>query len=71
VTALLGALCLFVLTPEGITNRRLRPLVGQLLGVPDVDYTPRHMGHDLRRLKRKSLGLIQPVGRKLSYMLTP
>ena len=27
MTALLAALCLFVLTPEGITNRRLRPLV--------------------------------------------
>jgi hypothetical protein len=27
VTALLAALCLFVLTPEGITNRRSRPLV--------------------------------------------
>jgi hypothetical protein len=27
VTALLAACCLFVLTPEGITNRRLRPLV--------------------------------------------
>ena len=27
VTALLAAFCLFVLTPEGITNRRLRPLV--------------------------------------------
>ena len=27
MTALVAALCLFVLTPEGITNRRLRPLV--------------------------------------------
>jgi hypothetical protein len=27
VTALLAALCLFVLAPEGITKRRLRPLV--------------------------------------------
>jgi hypothetical protein len=65
----IGALCLFVLTPEGITNRRLRPLVAQLLGVPDADYTARKMGYDLRRLKRK--GLIQPVVRKLCYTLTP
>jgi len=57
-----------VLTPEGITNRRLRPLVGQLLGVPDAEYTARQMGYDLRRLKRK--GLIQPVGHKLCYTLT-
>ncbi len=69
VTALLGALCLFVLTPHGITNRRLRPLVAQLLGIPLADYTARQMGYDLRRLKRK--GLIQPVGRKLCYTLTP
>jgi hypothetical protein len=58
-----------VITPEGITNRRLRPLVGQLLGVPDAEYTARQMGYDLRRLKRK--GLMQPVGRKLCYTLTP
>jgi hypothetical protein len=69
VTALLGALCLFVLTPEGITNRRLRPQVAQLLGVEEDQYTARQMGYDLRRLKRK--GLIQPVGRQLCYTLTP
>jgi hypothetical protein len=69
VTALLAGLCLFALTPEGITNRRLRPLVAELLGVPDQQYTPRQMGYDLRRLKRK--GLIQPVAGKLCYTLTP
>ena len=45
VTALLGALCLFVLTPEGITNRRL---VARLPQVPlppaarqaDFDFVP-------------------------------
>ena len=58
-----------MLTPEGITNRRLRPLVAQLLGVDADQYTARQMGYDLRRLKRK--GLIQPVGRQLCYTLTP
>jgi hypothetical protein len=69
VTALLAGLCLFALTPEGITNRRLRPLVAQLLGIPDQQYTARQMGYDLRRLKRK--GIIQPVAGKLCYTLTP
>jgi hypothetical protein len=69
VTALLAGLCLFALTPEGITNRRLRPLIAELLGVPDQQYTARQMGYDLRRLKRK--GLIQPVAGKLCYTLTP
>jgi hypothetical protein len=69
VTALLGALCLFVCAPEGITNRRLRPAVAQLLGGTDRGYTARQMGYDLRRLARK--GLIRRVPRKLCYMLTP
>jgi hypothetical protein len=69
VTALLQALCLFALTPEGIANRRLRPLVAQLLGVPDAQYTSRQMGYDLRRLARK--GLIQRLPSKLRYQLTP
>jgi hypothetical protein len=69
VTALLAALCLFVLAPEGITNRHLRPLVARLRGVPDDQYTPRQMGYDLRRLARK--GLIRPVPGKLGYTLTP
>jgi hypothetical protein len=68
VMALLAALCLFGLTPEGITNRRLRPQVAQLLG-PDAAYTSRQMGYDLRRLARKDL--IARVDGKLCYALTP
>jgi hypothetical protein len=68
VMALLAALCLFGLTPEGITNRRLRPHVVHLLGVPDPAYTTRQMGYDLRRLVRK--GLIARVDGKLCYTLT-
>jgi len=69
VMALLAALCLFGLTPEGITNGRLRPHVAQLLGVPDPEYTARQMGYDLRRLAQK--GLIRRVEGKLCYTLTP
>jgi hypothetical protein len=66
--ALLAALCLFGLTPAGITNRRLRPQVAQLLGTAAA-YTSRQMGYDLRRLARK--GLIARVDGKLCYTLTP
>jgi hypothetical protein len=69
VMAILAALCLFALTPEGLTNRRLRPLVAQLLAVPDDRYTARQMGYDLRRLARK--GFIARIPGKLGYTLTP
>jgi hypothetical protein len=69
VLALLQALCLFALTPEGLTNRRLRPLVAQLLAVADGQYTARQMGYDLRRLARK--GFVTRVQGKLCYTLTP
>jgi hypothetical protein len=69
VTALLQALCLFAVLPAGITGRHLRPLVAQLLGVADGQYTARQMGYDLRRLTRK--GLLQRDGRRLRYELTP
>jgi hypothetical protein len=66
VTALLGAVCLFTCTPDGITNGRLRPVVAQLLG---ATYTTRQMGYDLRRLVRK--GLLHRIPGKLCYTLTP
>jgi hypothetical protein len=69
VVALLQALCLFALTPAGFTNRRLRPLVAQLLAVPDAQYSCRQMGYDLRRLARK--GFIARVDGTLCYTLTP
>jgi hypothetical protein len=67
--ALLGALCRFACTPEGVTNGRLRPVVAQLLGVPDDAYTARQMGYDLRRLARK--GLLGRVPGRLCYTVTP
>ena len=69
VTALLSALCLFACAPEGVTNGRLRPLVAQLLGGADAEYTTRQMGYDLRRLARK--GLLRRVPGKLCYSVTP
>jgi hypothetical protein len=69
VMALLQALCLFGLTPAGITNRRLRPLVAQLLAADPGAYTCRQMGYDLRRLARK--GFIARVNGTLCYALTP
>jgi hypothetical protein len=69
VTAVLATLCLFAWTPEGLTNRRLRPLVAQLLAGADDGYTARQMGYDLRRLARK--GFIARVPGKLCYTLTP
>jgi hypothetical protein len=69
VVALLQARCRFALTPAGLTNRRLRPRVAQLLAVPDDRDTCRQMGYDLRRLARK--GLIARVDGKLCYTLPP
>jgi len=69
VDALLQALCVFTVLPQGITNRGLRPLVAQLLGMPDDQYTARQMGYDLRRLARK--GLLHRPPRTLRYELSP
>ena len=69
VTALLGALCTFACTPEGLTSGRLRPVVAQLLGGSADRYTARQMGYDLRRLARK--GLVRRVPGKLCYTVTP
>lgn len=49
--ALLQALCLFVLLPEGFRNAALRAHVAQLMGEPLERYTPGRMTYDLRRLR--------------------
>lgn len=66
VTALLGALCHFLWTADGLTNEQLRPLVASLLG---SSYTTRQMGYDLRRLIRK--GLLKRLDRRHRYVLSP
>jgi hypothetical protein len=66
VAALLNALCQFLWTADGVTNAQLRPVVASLLGTP---YNARHMGYDLRRLRRK--GLLQRLDHQHRYVLTP
>jgi len=46
VTAVLNAHCHFLWTADGLTNAKLRPVIGSLLG---TSYTTRQMGYDLRR----------------------
>jgi len=64
--ALAGALCLFVHAVAGFTNKSLRSLVAELLG---VDYTAAQMTYDLRRLRLH--GLIQRLPRSHTYVVTP
>lgn len=66
VTALLNALCHFLWTADGLTNKQLRPRVASLLGTP---YTTHQMGYDLRRLVRKRL--ITRLDHQKRYVLTP
>jgi hypothetical protein len=65
VMALAGALCAFVHTITGFTNRSLRAQVATLLGVP---YSMSQMSYDLRRLRLK--GLITRLPHTNTYVLT-
>ena len=64
VMALFGALCVS-LNALAFTNRSLRALVSQLLGVP---YTVNQMSYDLGRLRLN--GLIDRVPDSNTYVLT-
>jgi hypothetical protein len=55
VMALLQALCLFILLPEGFRNRTLREHVAALMGETPERYTPGRMTYDLRRLRLHGL----------------
>jgi hypothetical protein len=68
VMALLQALCLFVLLPEGFRNAALRGHVAELLGIPLEAYTPGRMTYDLRRLRLH--GLIVRIPRTQRYEIT-
>mgnify|MGYP001553551372 CR=1 FL=1 len=68
VMALLQALCLFVLLPEGFRNAALRGHVAALLGVSLADYTPGRMTYDLRRLRLH--GLIARIPHTQRYEVT-
>jgi hypothetical protein len=64
--ALLQALLMLRLLPNGFLNRDLRRLLAELLGSPTI--TARQMSYDLRRLRAH--GLISRVPRSHRYQLT-
>lgn len=66
--ALLHAVVIFRLAPNGFTNRDLRGLTGQLLGKDPDQVTPGQMTYDLRRLREH--GLITRVPHTHRYHLT-
>ena len=68
VQALLLALVLFCFQPEGFRNRQLRPLLAQLLGIPENQISPGRMSYDLRRLRLHKL--IERIPKSQRYRLT-
>ena len=69
VQALLLVLVLFCLQPEGFRSRQARPLLAQLLGLPQTQITPGRMTYDLRRLRLH--GLIERIPKTHRYRLSP
>jgi hypothetical protein len=67
--ALFSALCAFVATPEGFTNRTLRDQVGRRYDPGPSGYNAARMTYDLRRLRLKAL--VQRIPRTHRYVLTP
>ena len=66
--ALLTALPIFRLQPDGFSNRDLRPLIAQLRGLPSDDITAGQITYDLRRLRHH--GLIQRIPHTHRYRVT-
>ncbi|HEX5967114.1 MAG TPA: hypothetical protein VFY88_01460 [Intrasporangium sp.] len=66
--ALLAALLIFRLQPDGFINRDLRALTAQLRGLKPDDVTAGQMTYDLRRLRTH--GLIERLPRTHRYQLT-
>src|SRR5664279_3612965 len=64
--ALLSALLIFRLQPNGFRNAEFRALTGQLRGLPEDQVSANQMTYDLRRLREH--GLIQRVPRSLSLI---
>ena len=60
VRALLAALCVFRLLPNGFTNRDLRIHLAPLLGLTPEAMTSGQITYDLRRLR---IRLVLPFGR--------
>jgi hypothetical protein len=68
VHALLQALLIHRLLPNGFTNRDLRALIAPLLGTSFEDITAGKMTYDLRRLRAH--GLIARIPRSRRYQIT-
>jgi hypothetical protein len=68
VQALLLVLVMFCLQPEGFRHRQLRPLLAQLLGIPESQLRPGRMSYDLRRLRLH--GIIERIPQTQRYRLT-
>lgn len=68
VRALLAVLVQFSLQPEGFRNRQLRPLLAQLLAIPQSKISQGRMSYDLRRLRLH--GLIERIPNSHRYRLT-
>ena len=69
VQALLSALCVFRLLPNGFTNRDLRGYLAPLLGLNPEAMTSGQITYDLRRLRIH--GLIQRIPHSFRYQVTP
>ena len=68
VQAVLTALVVFRLLPEGFANRDLRALLARLLGVPPDTLTPGSLTYQLRRLRLH--GLITRIDGTHRYRVT-
>jgi hypothetical protein len=68
VQALLSALCVFRLLPNGFTNRDLRNHLAPLLGLTPEAMTSGQLTYDLRRLRIH--GLIQRIPHSFRYQVT-
>ena len=68
IQALLGVLLVLCLHFEGFRNRQLRPLLAQMLGLPNDHLTPGRLTYDLRRLRLH--GLIERIPKSHRYRLT-
>jgi hypothetical protein len=68
VQAVLHALVLFCLLPNGFCNQDLRPALAALLGWPPDQLTPGRMTYELRRLRLH--GLIERLAGTYRYRLT-
>jgi hypothetical protein len=66
--ALLAALVIFRLLPDGFRNRDLRAHLAPLLGIPAETMTPGQLSYDLRRLRHH--GLVQRVHGTHRYTVT-